>query len=281
MVSCSGSKLNHFTKENALKNVRGTYATPPRLDNKRVDIKELARQLKDINANTYNWLIWQHATDWDDLQLFLPHALKNKIRVWVTVVPPSEGKPRTKWNSEPFGQDYIKWGEELAKLSLKYPNLVVYSIDDFAHNLKLYTPAYLAQMRAKIDLINPDLRLIPCIYFRQATPALAKNTMEYIDGVLFPYMAWSGEKKNNLVNPNLVQNEVETIRKVFNHKIPIFLDVYSTAHSTAGSSTPEYVREVIRESKKYADGILIYTHPDPKTNSAKYQVVKNEFNKKR
>lgn len=277
-ASCSGNK-KIYNKENALKDIRGTYAQPPRLTNKRVDTKQLISQLKDLNANTYNWLIWQHETDWEDLQIFLPQALKNKIRVWVTVVPPSEGKPRTKWDSEPFRQDYVKWGEELAGLSLKYPNLVVYSIDDFAHNLKLFTPQYLSKMRAAMSAINPGLQFVPCIYFRQATPSLAENISSHIDGILFPYMAWSGEKKNNLINSKLVKNEVEKIREVFERKVPVFLDVYLTAHSTAGSSTPQYVREVIIESEKYADGTLIYTHPNPQTNAAKYKIVKDEFGK--
>lgn len=58
--------------------VLGTYAGLPRLSNGRADLNKLLKQLKDLNANTYNWLIWQNENDWDDLKLFLPIALKNQ-----------------------------------------------------------------------------------------------------------------------------------------------------------------------------------------------------------
>jgi len=48
--------------------------------------------------------------------------------------------------AEPFRLDYDKWAIEFAKLSVQEPNLVAWSIDDFTHNLKVYTPAYVKQM---------------------------------------------------------------------------------------------------------------------------------------
>ena len=51
------------------KMVLGTYAGLPRLENGRADLPKLMEQLKDLNANTYNFLIWQGDKDWDDLQL--------------------------------------------------------------------------------------------------------------------------------------------------------------------------------------------------------------------
>ncbi len=56
--------------------ILGTYSGLPRLSNGRADLDRLIDQLKDLNANTYNWLIWQNENDWDDLKLFLPMALK-------------------------------------------------------------------------------------------------------------------------------------------------------------------------------------------------------------
>lgn len=256
----------------------GTYASPPRLDNKRVNSKELIRQLKELNANTYNWLIWQHTTDWDDLKIFLPEAKKNKIKLWVTVVPPTESKPKAKWNSEPFGMDYVKWAEEIAKLSKQHDNIVAWSIDDFAHNLTVYTPSYLQQMLNSAKAINPKLLFIPCLYYRQITANFAKNYEGLLDGVLFPYRAESSTRAN-LQDATLVGNEIEKVRSLFTKSIPVFLDVYSTAHSQLGASTPEYVRDVVREGMKYADGVLIYTHPNPERESEKYNYVKAGFKK--
>ncbi|MBF6627197.1 MAG: hypothetical protein ITG04_01645 [Proteiniphilum sp.] len=265
-----------FSREEKM--ILGTYAGLPRLDNGRADIDKLMEQLKDLNANTYNWLIWQNENDWADLQLFLPMALKNRIAVWVSLVPPSESKPIAKWSSEPYGLDYIKWSEEIAKLSLQYPNLVVFSIDDFVHNLKTYTPEYLGKMMDEIDRINPSLQFIPCSYYRQITPDFAKNYAPYLDGLLFPYRAES--EGGNLKNGSLVDAEIERLRTLFNGEMPIYIDVYLTAHSRLGASTPSYVEEVIRRGREHADGVLIYTHPNPVSDAEKYQIVKAAFSNK-
>lgn len=255
----------------------GTYATPPRINNKNVDITKLITELKELNVNTYNWLIWQHTSDWEDLKLFLPEAAKHHIKVWVTVVPPSESKPKAKWNSEPFGMDYIKWAREIAKLSLQYKNLIAWSIDDFAHNLNTYTPEYLQQMLSAASNINAGLQFIPCLYYRQINESFANKYGALLSGILFPYRAES--KGANLQDATAVKNEIENIRKLFKKGLPVYIDVYLTAHSRLGASTPQYVHDVMVEGKKYADGVLIYTHPNPVTNAEKYKVVKEGFAK--
>ena len=276
----SAGKLSNdtfkFSREDKM--VLGTYAALPRQPNGRADIDQLIEQLKELNANTYNWLIWQNENDWADLQLFMPVALKNRIAVWVSLVPPSESKPIAKWSSEPYGLDYIKWSEEIAKLSLQYPNLVVFSIDDFVHNLKTYTPEYLGKMMTEIDRINPSLQFIPCSYYRQITPDFVKKYASYLDGLLFPYRAES--EGGNLRNADLVESEIARLRSLFNGEMPIYIDVYLTAHSRLGASTPTYVEEVIQGGKEYADGVLIYTHPNPVSDAEKYQIVKAGFSRK-
>jgi hypothetical protein len=255
--------------------VLGTYNSLPRHQNGKANISELIKELKDLNANTYNWLIWKNANDWEDLKRFLPIAKSNNITVWVTIVPPSESKPKAQWNSEPYGMDYIKWAQEIAKLSLQYPNLTTLSIDDFAHNLSFYTPQYVKEMVECMKEINPNLCFVPCVYYKQLTLDFAKNYELYLDGILFPYRAES--EVANLKNATLVESEIAYLTSLFGDEIPIYIDVYLTAHSTLGASTPSYVRDVIRSGRKFADGVLIYTHPNPVTDAEKYQIVKSEF----
>ena len=57
--------------------------------------------------------------------------------------------------AEPFRLDYKQWAVEFAKLSVREPNLVAWSIDDFTHNLKVYTPLYVQEMLAASRRINP------------------------------------------------------------------------------------------------------------------------------
>ena len=254
----------------------GTYGNPPRMDNGRVDSHRLLFELKDIHADTYHWLIHEKTTDWDDLKQFLPLARKAKIKVWVCLVPPSESKPIAKLSSEPYGLDYERWAIELATLSLTEPNLVVWSIDDFVHNLKFYTPEYLKKILGAAHAINPKLAFIPCCYYKQTTPAFVSEYIPLLDGILFPYRAESVGA--NLQDATKVEGEIVQLRKMFNNPdFPIYLDIYATAHSRLGASTPEYVKDVLTTGMKCADGVLIYRHQDPVKNAEKYQIVKKGF----
>jgi hypothetical protein len=55
------------------------------------------------------------------------------------------------------------------------------------------------------------------------------------------------------------------------------LDIYATAHSRLGATTPEYVEEAMSAGKRAADGVMIYTHQDPEQNPEKYQIIKRLF----
>ena len=256
----------------------GTCAIPPRLSNGRVDNIKLIKQLQELNANEYSWWIWRVESDWEDLLEFLPLAQKENIKVWVSLAAPAQIAPKTKWKLHPYGGDYIKWAEEIAMLSLVYPNLSTLTIDDFTHDLGIFTPKYVGKMIDKFDKINPDLRFIPCSYYPRITQDFANKYSSLIDGVLFPYRAES--EGANLQNPNLVINEIEHVRSLFKEvkeDILVYLDVYSTAHSKLGATTPDYVRTVIKDGGKYADGVHIYTHLDP--NTAKGRIINEEFGK--
>lgn len=252
----------------------GSYAGAPRGKDRRVNVEQLVSELLELHANTYHWLIWNAATDWDDLKRFLPLARQHDIRVWVCLVPPSESPPRTKNYSEPFKLDYERWAVEIATLSKAEPNLVAWSIDDFSHNLKFFTPQALGRILAAARQINPRLAFVPCVYFPKASqPDIARNYRGLLDGILFPYRHESA--KANLTDASLVEEEVGKIKAVWGVKFPVIVDVYSSAHSRLGPSTPEYVRGVMTRAVRCADGVHIYTHPRPGTE--KHAIVKDLF----
>jgi hypothetical protein len=275
LTSCSDRKIHQAYHAEPLKNTYGTYGAPPRQPDGRVNQSQLLAELKDIHATTYHWLIWQNEKDWEDLQIFLPLARKEGIKVWVTVVPPSESKPIAKASSEPFAMDYKRWAVEFARLSLKEPNLVAWSIDDFAHNLKYFTKGYTDSCLQGAKAINPRLKFVPCVYYRQLTPKFAETYGGLVDGILFPYRAETDG--GNLTDPSRVGAEVASIRKLFRKDMPVFVDIYATAHSRLGASSPEYVKQTLEQSKQHADGVLIYCHQDPVKFSAKYNIIKEGF----
>lgn len=253
----------------------GSYGTPPRTEDGKVDFKKLFKELKDIKANTYHWLIRDRNDGLDELKQFLPEARRKKIKVWVTIVPPSEQPPVTKSGyAEPYRLDFEKWAEELAKLSLTEKNLIVWSIDDYVHNLKFFTPEYMEKIIKASKDVNPDFLFIPCCYYKQTTDDFVKNYIGFFDGILFPYRAES--EGGNLKNPDLVEKEIQELRVKIKSNIPIILDIYATAHSRLGPTTPEYLEVALREGLKSADGVLLFTHA-ALNDAKKLEVVKKGF----
>ncbi len=259
----------------AVRGARATYCAAPRNVDGRVNGEKLVQELVDLNANTYSFCIHAAPTDWEDLQRFLPLARAKGIRVWASLIPPTESVPRAKWSAEPYRLDFEKWAVEFARLGLKETNLVAWSIDDFTHNLSFFTPEYLGRVLVASRAINPRLAFVPCSYFPRITPEFAREYGGLIDGVLFPYRHES--EKANLNDPGLVGEEIRRIKAIFPPGFPVILDVYATAHSRLGASTPEYVEQVMRAGLLNADGVMVYCHQDPVRNPEKYQKIKQVF----
>jgi hypothetical protein len=280
MCGCAASRSRveapRAARREALSGTRATYCSAPRQADNRVDVDRLVAELVEIRANTYSFCLHNWATDWDDLKLILPAARARGIRIWASVVPPSESPPRTKKYAEPFRLDYVRWAEEFARLSLEHTNLVAWSIDDFTHNLKqTYTPAYVKQMQEAAHAINPRLAFVPCCYFPAITPSFVTNYVPLLDGILFPYRHESGGA--NLKDPSLVEPELNKLKALVGPSLPIVLDIYATAHSRLGATTPEYVEQAMTAGRRAADGVMIYCHQDPQKNAEKFQIVKRQF----
>ncbi len=275
-LSLGVQKANAVDRTKALRGCFGTYAGAPKLANGHVDQQKLIAELLDIRANTYHWLFRSKQIEFDDFKTFLPLARRHDIKVWVTLVPPSETLPRGTKPTEAMKKEYEHWVLEFARVSASAPNFVAWSIDDFAYNLKFWTPDDLARLTEATHQLNPRLAFVPCCYYRQMTPAFVKNYARYCDGILFPYRDDS-TPPGNLQNAGHVIPEVEALRQRFGKDMPIILDVYATAHSRLGASTPAYVEEVMVQGKSVADGVLVYCHQHRENNPEKYEIIKRLF----
>jgi len=257
-------------RREAIQGTLATYAGEPRLASGHVDIERLIADIGELNCNTYDFLIWHAETDWEDLHTFLEATEGTDLKVWVTVIPPSEGKTR---KSEPFGFDYVQWADAIGELSAEYPRLVAWSIDDFTHNLGFYTPEYLQEMMDAAHAHNPLLAFVPCTYYPKATQEFADSYSDILDGLLFYYRHESAGA--NLTDPSLCPEEIATLRGRFGEDFPIILGFYASAHSRLGQTTPEYVEQVMQCGHECADGVHVYTQPKPGT--PKGEVVKRLF----
>lgn len=271
----SGQETARADRGRVLIGTRATFCSAPRLPNGRVDVDRLVSELVEIHANTYSFCIHPAATDWEDLKVFLPKARAAGIRVWASIVPPSESPPHSKLYSEPFQLDYGRWAIEIAQLSRHEPNLVAWSIDDFTHNLKFYTPDRLKNMLDDARRINPRLAFVPCCYFRAITPSFAANYVPLLDGMLFPFRDESGGA--NLTNAASVPAEVKRIKELVGPTFPIIVDIYASSHSKLGATTPLYVEQAMTSAKQCAEGVMVYRHQNPRVNAEKFQIVKRLF----
>ena len=168
---------------------------------------------------------------------FLPLARKHQIRVWVCLVPPSESPPHTKYYAEPFRLDYQRWAVELARLSVREPNLVAWSIDDFQYSLRsAFAPAQMRKILGAARAINPKLAFVPCLYFPAVTARFVRDYRGLFEGILFPYRHESAGA--NLSDASLVVEEVKRIKNLVGPSIPVIVDVYASGHSTLGIPRP-------------------------------------------
>ena len=174
---------------------QATYAAALRSADGHVDADAMLERLKELGVDTYYWLVWRE-TDWEDLQVFLPKAAAAGINVWPYLVPPSESPPNTKNYSEPYQLDYQRWAEEIARLSLKHPNVTAWVIDDFYANKGLYTPEYVGAMQARAKSVNPKLAFLPLMYFGEIDRDFVEGYREVIDGVVVAYPQDAGEIYN-------------------------------------------------------------------------------------
>ncbi len=171
------------------------YDSELRLPNGRVDIDRTLRRVKQLHVGTYYFLIDHAATDWDDLKLFLPKAAKAGLEVWVYILPPRESPPSPYGAtfSEPFRLNYPRWAEEIARLSLKHPNLTGWMIDDFYLDHKFFTPDYVRDFQAKAKAINPRLAFLPLMYPPEMTRESVEQYRHVVDGIVVAYLQDRGD----------------------------------------------------------------------------------------
>jgi hypothetical protein len=255
LVICSFGNLT-FASKNPSNNINfddksGTYSlgdysgfireSAPRADGiQHVDTKAMIKALKKLHVSTYYYLVWYQPTDWDDLRNeFISAARKAGINVVVYLVPPSESS--TDRSSYPYTTDYVAWAKAIAELSLQYPNLTGWAIDDFNYNLKYtYTPEYMAKMQETAKSINAKLSFMPLMYTTSLTEDFLTTRGKYIDGVIVAYrddpyrntQVWSSEQAQIDASYNLLKK----------YNLPLVWMLYTSFMTrTPANPSAEYV----------------------------------------
>ncbi|NUR24967.1 MAG: hypothetical protein HOV83_03815 [Catenulispora sp.] len=184
-----------------------------------LDTPAMIARLQALHANTYDYLV-ENSPDWPDLSEFLPAAQAAGIRVYAYLVPPSEcpsspAAPNSCDLYAPYHKDYVAWGRGIAQLSLTYPNLVGWTVDDMDYSLSLYTPAYVASMRSAGRAIQPGLDFYLQLYRPKITQTLVDSYASGIDGLIMPYRddpysntIWSAQ--------STMQSQIDAVTAILN-----------------------------------------------------------------
>ncbi|PZF80189.1 polymer-forming cytoskeletal protein [Jiangella anatolica] len=187
----------------------------PRADGFRhLDTPAMIERLQQLNVTMYTYGVWDKATDWEDLtEEFAPAAQAAGIDIMVYIVPPSECFLRPEPHldgrcSRPFNMDYVAWARAIAELSVEFPNVKSWGIDDFLSgpvNQALFTPEYLAEVRAAQDAVNPDLKWYVTLYHGEINPESMARIDGVLDGVIYPYNSIA-----NTIDPTELEYRLDT-----------------------------------------------------------------------
>lgn len=230
--------------------------SPPVVDAQgAIDPGATFRVLKASGLSCYGALIWSqrdHGSkvfNWPDFKKFVAAAHPEGISVWAVLIPPSEGG-----NSPPFNRDYVRWMKELAKVSVRFPNLRGVNIDDYVSGIseKTFTPAYTCELYRAKQVINPKFQFVPTIY--DLDRSLAEKYGACIDGV---WLWWT-----NLDSSNGLHSWLENTRLAVGGRFPIYSGVY--AHQTSWHSAapkPGMFRRTLETACRSADGAVTWQMP--------------------
>lgn len=214
----------------------------PRADGVRhVDTPATIARLREAHVTTYFYLVYHASTDWTDFTSeFLPAAEEAGLDLWVYLVPPSE------CCSQPHGTDFVRWAEEIARLSLRHAAIRGWAMDDFSSNLTTFTPDYTKAMRDAARGINPGLRFFPVLYHDDYSNAFLAGYARHIDGAIFPYT----------VNFEDVDQIDEALDAVVGKLKPFDLDLVLMVYATKISVAPyppsaSYVTGALRVGLEY------------------------------
>lgn len=241
------------------------------------DIQATISLLKDLKVNCYTYLIaYRSDKELASLGDFCDKALKERMEVWVYLVPPSEApqngeKPISERKYPPFDMDYLKWAEAIAKISLEHPNLTLWMIDDFDSNLGFFTLDYTKQVYQTTKKINPKLLFGVCVYHENLENFIKAGYLNYVDSLLWGYQHNSSLYPDCGFSPNTLPLEINDYLKKGKIAIPC---IYFTPHSSwpKGRPTKEYLEKAMDIAFEQAGIVWVYTTPTPGT--FQYDVVK-------
>lgn len=228
------------------------------------------QKIQAAHMRMHDFLFWVRQDRLGRLPALCPQAQQHHCKAWITLVPPSEPPA-----SQPFGLDYLRWADEIGKLSGKFRNITGVVIDDFwsPPNRRLFTPQYVAKFAASLRSHNPHVLFLPVVYWKTVGDKdFIRNFGPYIDGITFPYA--------DLDSAKALPDQLAACRRWLGpHKL-LLVNVYATGSSGTGEKGPrsaQYMRDMLTIARQHADGIRVYRLPQPDPKDQRFSITASLF----
>jgi hypothetical protein len=223
-----------------------SYALPIRTKG-HVDADKTIDRLKALHVNAHLFLV-SGQRDWDDLLRFAEKAQEAEIEVWVFLHPPhwcsnADGDRDKKCPLyEPYHGDYVAWAKAIARLSLQYPVVSAWVMDDFVGDSGVLTPAYIGQAREEGRAIQSTLEFYPVVY-HQFLESFVPAYAPVIDALIMPFR--DGVYRNTVMLDSLAPQLRADTALLARYRRKMMLMVYAKGLSkTQVVPDVNYVRQV-------------------------------------
>jgi hypothetical protein len=246
---------------------KGVYGGPPRTADGALDMEKLFLKVSASGADTCNILLTDTPRGLAELEVLLPEAQKRGVKVWVTILPPSEISAEMRMDMRYV--DYTGIAKKIAGLSVRYQSLEAWSIDNVVVDSGFFTPSYLSAITSGAKEVNPRLLFVPVVYYGNVASAGFSDRVSSFDGVQFYYTHFpAGEPDES----GTLISQLSELREKFPGKV--ILGIYATPWSKDYPTSASYVEQLINLAKQHTDGAMIYTMDQ---EGEKLAVINGEF----
>lgn len=254
-VTAESQAVNHslqpqkaaLPSANAMGSVPCAWSVPLLKNDHSLDVAKTIERLKQAGFQCEIAVVGgAPSRNWDDFKKLAAAANSAGIDLWPVILPPSEG------TSAPYGHDYLAWAETFARLSIEFPHVRGFNIDDLDQGVspETFTRDYVCQIYQTKQRINSKLLFVPTIY--DLDRKVADRLAGCVDGT---WLWWVNlEKATGL--PSFLENS----RLAADGRFPIYGGVYAhwTSWHKQGNPVPEVFKETLEDTCEHADGAMIW-----------------------
>jgi hypothetical protein len=220
--------------------------------------------------------LWD-AASLGDLERTLEVAGDVGLKVWATLIPPSESETVARMPLPERQEYYYSIAERFARLAAKHPHFVAFTCDDFSLNNAFFTPPMLSEMARRWRAICPRLAFLPLLYYPGVSKDFFTRYGDYVDGIVFHFRSESYppavipayDPKSFDMYGDVMRYELKRVREMAGeHTVicGIYIGYYRGGWGVLAPDGQQPTTEhVIRDAAQkvgiahpYADGVRVY-----------------------